>query len=40
MRQKQQVVIVNDFNVVVFSRNLAVGNTGNWLDAGAGKCFL
>ena len=28
MRQKQQVVILNDFNVVVFSRNPEVSNTG------------
>ena len=38
MRHKQQVVILNDFNVVVLSRNPEVGNTGNWLDTGAGKC--
>ena len=39
IRQKQQVVILNDLNVVVLSRNHEVGNTGNWLDAGAGKCL-
>ena len=39
MRQKQQVVILNDFHVVVFRRNPEVCNTGSSLDAGAGKCL-
>jgi len=39
VRQKQQVVILNDFHVVMFNRNPEVCNTGSSLDAGAGKCF-
>ena len=39
MRQKQQVVILNDFHVAVFSRNTEVCRTGSSLDAGAGKCL-
>ena len=38
-RQKQQVVILNDFHVDVFSRNAEVCRTGSSLDAGAGKCL-
>ena len=39
MRQKEQVVILNDFHVDVFSRNPQVCRTGSSLDAGAGKCL-
>ena len=39
MSQKQQVVILNDFHVVVFSRNTEVCRTGSSLDAGASKCL-
>ena len=39
MRQNEQLVIVNDFNVVVLRRNPEGGNTESSLDAGAGKCL-
>ena len=36
MRQKEQLVIVNDFNVVVFSRNPKV----RWMQPPANACSL